>query len=130
METGQPTSLLSCHGILVRFKKTTFHGIFLCAPCRCAKVITVLIFCVKIFVSRLAGLSSHPVVHLTLGLLFQKLNRWEILQNQTLSSMPDSPQARSPGDRGGGGHGGFSLGQEGVGCFEDQGGAPPDLAWR
>ena len=112
METGQPTSLLSCHGILVRFKKTTF------------------VLPWHLFVGRLAGLSSHPVVHLTLGLLFQKLNRWQILQNQTLSSMLDSPQARSPGDRGGGGHGGFSLGQEGVGCFEDQGGAPPDLAWR
>ena len=50
-----------------------------CTLSVCAKVTVVIL---KIFVSRLAG--SHPVVHLTLGLLFQKLNRWQILQNQTL----------------------------------------------
>ena len=36
-----------------------------------------------------------------------------------VSSMLDSPQARVPGDRGEGGHGGFPLVQEGTGCFGD-----------
>ena len=38
METGQPTSLLSCHGILVRFKKTTFvlpWHLFVCSVSMC-----------------------------------------------------------------------------------------------
>ena len=92
----------------------------------------VLIF--KIFMSRLADSTSHPLVHLTLARLFQNLNRWKILQNKTfhyhgeriegLSSMLDVSQARGSGPNA---PGGFPLVQEGVGGFEG-GGALPYLA--
>ena len=47
--------------------------------------VTVLNF--KIFMSRLADSTSHPLVHLTLARLFQNLNRWKILQNKTFTIM-------------------------------------------
>ena len=66
--------------VLKDYHRPSWQCTFLCAPCL-FKSHHSFDLLRQIFVSRLAGLSSHPVVHLNLGLLFQKLNRWQILQN-------------------------------------------------
>ena len=77
--------------------------------------------------SRLASSTSHPLVHLTLALLYQTLNRWQILQNQTyltiweafpLSLILETPQAP----------GGVIELPGGPGCFEERRGGLPHLA--
>ena len=93
-----PACLVRCHGLLSRsrqnnhrhLKQTTTITIITIALINC-NALSVGILTLDSIIS-LAASSPHPLVHLTLGQLFGRLNRWQKKSTNPQKQFCDSPE--------------------------------------